>query len=139
MQNNLLFRVKTPATAAMLPVAVALVLVLWPDVPIAQSRPQAPPLDQARELAMKITAPFTVVAVGDLIQMHPVSQLIDPSVQSLLAIVRKSDLGFANMESNLVDMANYPAHFGDHTGPKEVAADVKAMGLHPQPREQPRH
>jgi poly-gamma-glutamate synthesis protein (capsule biosynthesis protein) len=95
----------------------------------AQSRPQAPAIDQVRELAMKISAPFTAAAVGDLIEMHTVSQLVDPAVQGLLKVVQKSDVAFANMESNLVDMQNYLSYFGDHTGPKEVAADVKAMGF----------
>jgi hypothetical protein len=102
---------------------------ILPRSPLAQSRPQAPALSPERELAMKIAAPFTVAAAGDLIEMHTVSQLSDPSVQTLLKIIRQSDIGFANMESNLVDMQAYQGYFTDHTGPKEVAADVKAMGF----------
>ncbi|HEV3217756.1 MAG TPA: CapA family protein [Vicinamibacterales bacterium] len=102
---------------------------LVPRSPLAQSRPQAPALSPERELAMKISVPFAVAAAGDLIEMHTVSQLSDPSVQALLKIIQQSDIGFANMESNLVDMQTYQGHFTDHTGPKEVAADVKAMGF----------
>ncbi len=86
-------------------------------------------IDRERELAMKISTPFTVTAGGDLIEMHPVGRLADPAVQSLIQIVQQSDVGFANMESNLVDYETYPGHFTDHTGPKEVAADIKTMGF----------
>jgi poly-gamma-glutamate capsule biosynthesis protein CapA/YwtB (metallophosphatase superfamily) len=113
--------------ASAMGLAAALVIVAAP--PRAQSRSQAPEIRQERELAMKITVPFTVAAAGDLIEMHTVSQLADPSVQGLLNVIRNSDVGFANMESNLVDAQNYPGYFSDHTGPKEVAADVKAMGF----------
>ena len=37
--------------------------------------------DQTAELAMKIRAPFTLVSVGDMLQMTPVSTLDDPDVQ----------------------------------------------------------
>ena len=122
-------RVDRPAPSAALLTALVAGLALFSGAPAAQSRAQAPAVNQEQELAMKISAPFTVAAAGDLIEMHTVSQLADPSVQSLLKIVQKSDVGFANMESNLVDVQNYQGYFSDHTGPKEVAADVKAMGF----------
>lgn len=98
----------------------------WPQT---RAQSQAPAVNPERELAMKITGPFTVAAVGDLIELHPVSELSDPSVRGAIRIIQSSDMGFANMEANLVDMEQYPGRVTDHTGPKEAAADIKAMGI----------
>lgn len=90
------------------------------------------PLDQARELAMKINTPFTLAAVGDIMQMHGgLAQLADPAVQGAIKIIRGADVAFANMESNIADIRHFqsPVGTGGLVGPKEVAADVKAMGF----------
>jgi len=90
---------------------------------------QAPAVNPERELAMKIDGSFTVAAVGDFIEVHPVAELTDPRVHNAIKIIQNSDIGFGNMESNLVDYPNYPGTYTDHTGPKAAAADIKAMGI----------
>src|SRR5207247_1495243 len=56
------------------------------------------PRDLAKDLALKITAPFTLAAVGDIIVSHPIGKLAEPGLQSLLTIMRGADMTFANQE-----------------------------------------
>ena len=90
---------------------------------------QPPTLNQAQELAMKIKAPFTLVAVGDIIELHPISQLSRSDVQGVFKIVRGADVSFGNMEANMIDLQHYQGPISDHTGSKDVASDIKAMGF----------
>jgi poly-gamma-glutamate capsule biosynthesis protein CapA/YwtB (metallophosphatase superfamily) len=96
------------------------------------SGPNSAHRDPSKELAMGITAPFTIAAVGDIIEPEPVSSRADPGFQALTGIIRSSDVGFANMESSLVDMHHRDQFQGPIAGtlaPKEVGADIKAMGI----------
>ena len=90
---------------------------------------QQQPVVLERELKMKVKGPFTVAVVGDLNYVHPVAGLADPDVQRALQIIRDADVGFANMESNIMDMLRYSGPITGDPGPKEIAADVKAMGF----------
>jgi hypothetical protein len=90
---------------------------------------QEHPVDLQRELATKIKGPFTLVAVGDLLPEHAVTQISDPEVQGTFKIVRNADAAFANMESNIADYLRYEGPIVRTTGPKDIAADVKAMGF----------
>ena len=76
-----------------------------------------------------ITVPFTLTVLGDIIQTNPISGRIDPAVQAVLDPIRKSDAAVANMESNFGDKRNQASRIGGLQGCKEVAADVKAMGI----------
>jgi poly-gamma-glutamate capsule biosynthesis protein CapA/YwtB (metallophosphatase superfamily) len=107
--------------------ALAALLLLFPRGITPQTK--EPVVNREQELRMKITAPFTLVAVGDIIEMHPLSETSDRNVQDVIKIVRNADVGFGNMESNMVDVLHYDGPLSDHTGSKEVAADVKAMGF----------
>ena len=102
-----------------------LVLVSQPAATPAQQQP----IDQAQELKTKIKGPFTLAVVGDLNYVHPVSQLVDPSVQDALKVIRDADAAFGNMESNIADYRNFKGVITGTTGPKEIAADVKSMGF----------
>jgi poly-gamma-glutamate synthesis protein (capsule biosynthesis protein) len=95
----------------------------------AQGEPPAR-LDPARELVMKIDAPFTVAAVGDIFgAMAPIVPLEEPRLQSLLKIIRDADLGFANAESSIADLPRFEGPVGGLLAPKAAAADMKAMGI----------
>src|SRR5262245_25337317 len=95
-----------------------------------QGPAQTLPLDPAKELALKIKAPFTLAAVGDIMEMHPgVARIADPATQAAMKLIRDADLSFANMETNIADIPNFEGPMGGLIGPKEVAADVKAMGF----------
>src|SRR3984957_5171382 len=84
--------------------------------------------DQKLELAMKIKQPFTVVAVGDLLEFQPFSKLNDPDVQFLVNLTRNSDLTIGDLEDEIYDFDNF-GHAGGNLGTKEVADDWANMGI----------
>jgi poly-gamma-glutamate capsule biosynthesis protein CapA/YwtB (metallophosphatase superfamily) len=59
--------------------------------------------DPAKELAMKINAPFTFAAVGDIAIQRPISEINDPRFQALFSVMRAADMTYANMEGPLED------------------------------------
>ena len=60
----------------------------------------------AKELAMKITEPFTFAAVGDIIIRRPVGTG-DAGYQALTTIMRDADMTYANMEGPILDEATF--------------------------------
>ena len=101
-------------------------LLLW--VPTGGA--QTPVSESAgRELAMKITEPFTLASVGDLLILRPMAQWNDPGLQAVLAIIRDADVAFGNLESMISDVRNFDGPIRGWMGTKEVAADLKAMGF----------
>jgi len=87
-------------------------------------------LDRTRELVMKIAAPFSVAAVGDVFgAMAPITPLAEPRLQGLLKVIRDADVGFANAESSIADLPRFQGPFGGLLAPKAAAADLKAMGI----------
>jgi poly-gamma-glutamate capsule biosynthesis protein CapA/YwtB (metallophosphatase superfamily) len=86
--------------------------------------------DWAQDAAMKITDPFTLASVGDVIIVRPASQATDPGLQSALKVIRDADVGFGNFESLIRDERTFGGPLaGSMVGTKEVAADLKAMGF----------
>ena len=71
--------------------------------------------DPVRELAMKITAPFTFAAVGDIAIRRPIADINDPRFQSLFSVMRAADMTYANMEGPLED--------------DKLVNDLKGMGV----------
>jgi poly-gamma-glutamate synthesis protein (capsule biosynthesis protein) len=76
-----------------------------------------------------IKVPFTLTVVGDIIQTNPITQRIDPEIRAVLDPIKNSDAAVGNMESNFGDIRNQASRIGGLQGNKEVAADVKNMGL----------
>ena len=86
--------------------------------------------DWTQDMAMKITEPFTLASVGDVIIVRPASKSVDPGLQSALKLVRDADAAFGNFESLIRDERTFDGPLGGSmTGTKEVAADLKAMGF----------
>jgi hypothetical protein len=85
-------------------------------------------VDQKLELKLKIKQPFTVVAVGDLLEFQPFSKLNDPDVQFLMNLTRNSDLTIGDLEDEIYDFDNF-GHAGVDLGTKEVADDWANMGI----------
>jgi poly-gamma-glutamate capsule biosynthesis protein CapA/YwtB (metallophosphatase superfamily) len=81
------------------------------------------------ELQLKINAPFTLAAVGDIIAPETWGDPADPGYQNLIRIIRGADVGFANMEMSLVDMTGFRGPLMGTLGPLSVGADIKAMGI----------
>ena len=71
--------------------------------------------DPAKELAMKITAPFTFAAVGDIAITRPIAEINDPRFQSLFSVMRAADMTYANMEGPLEE--------------DKLVKDLKGMGI----------
>jgi poly-gamma-glutamate capsule biosynthesis protein CapA/YwtB (metallophosphatase superfamily) len=85
--------------------------------------------DQKVELAMKIRKPFTVVAVGDMIQMMPFSRYDNPDIQFLMKLMRSADMTVANNENTVVDETTYRGRIGHMEAPAVVADDWANMGI----------
>lgn len=81
-----------------------------------------------RELEMKISAPFTIAAVGDLISPQPIARQ-DPQFTDLVAHLRAADVGFANMESSIVEKNEFPGAIGGTVAPPAIGDAIKAMGV----------
>jgi len=94
-----------------------------------QSEPLTKPRDPAKELALKISSPFTLAAVGDVMIRRPASMLDDKDLQSALRIIRDADIGFGNMEGNLADISHFQGPLRGMMGSKDVATDLKGMGF----------
>lgn len=84
--------------------------------------------DQTRELALKITQPFSVTSVGDLLQFQPFAVSNDPAVQAALDPLRKADVTTGDFENEIMDFDNF-AHAGGNLATKEVADDWRLMGI----------
>lgn len=82
--------------------------------------------DPSRELAMKITQPFTFAAVGDIIIRRPVGEG-DAGYQALAKAMREADMTYANMEGPILDEANFRGPLAG--GPKSVVNELKRMGV----------
>jgi hypothetical protein len=86
--------------------------------------------DWTQDMAMKITEPFTLASVGDVIIVRPASRTSDPGLQSALKVIHDSDVGFGNFESLIRDERTFQGPLaGSMVGTKEVASDLKAMGF----------
>ena len=82
--------------------------------------------DPSRELAMKITQPFTFAAAGDIIIRRPVGEG-DAGYQALAKVMREADMTYANMEGPILDEANFRGPLAG--GPKSVVNELKRMGV----------
>jgi poly-gamma-glutamate capsule biosynthesis protein CapA/YwtB (metallophosphatase superfamily) len=86
--------------------------------------------DWTQDMAMKITEPFALASVGDVIIVRPASRSTDAGLQSALKVIHDSDAGFGNFESLIRDERKFEGPLaGSMVGTKEVAADLKAMGF----------
>ena len=90
----------------------------------------APPAsrDMKSETAMKIPGPFTVAAVGDILEPQPLRRE-DTGFQALADRIRKADVGFGNLEANLVDLRRFPGPFVGTMSSLDTGEAIKAMGI----------
>jgi poly-gamma-glutamate capsule biosynthesis protein CapA/YwtB (metallophosphatase superfamily) len=118
------------AVAGLVMAALSLTFPAWAqgalqgDVALPQTR-----RDAAKELAMKITEPFTFAAVGDIIIRRPVGHLGDAGFQALTKVMRAADSTYANMEGPIIDASDPSYHGPSVGGPKTIIDDLKAMGI----------
>jgi poly-gamma-glutamate capsule biosynthesis protein CapA/YwtB (metallophosphatase superfamily) len=100
---------------------------------VAQNALTSPPppvrRDQAVELSVKIKQPFTVVGVGDMLHMIPISKSNDPDVQYLMDVLRKADVTVADNENTVVNHTTFRGPIGHMEAPASVADDWGNMGI----------
>lgn len=79
---------------------------------------------------------FTFVAGGDMIgPYHAFPDASDKGFAAVAALFRGADLGFANQEGSIFDLATFPGYPAAETGggyplqPAAAAGDIKAMGV----------
>src|SRR5205823_2470052 len=86
--------------------------------------------DWTQDMVTKITEPFALARVGDVIIVRPATQVADPGLQSAIKVIRDADVGFGNFESLIRDERTFTGPLGGSmVGTKEVAADLKSMGF----------
>ena len=96
---------------------------------VAQQSMSTPVRDKTSNLQMKITGPFTLAAVGDLILLRPATVYEEPAMQDMWKIIRGADIGIGNFEGQIRDEVNYTGPLAGFTGTKDVAPDLKKMGI----------
>ena len=79
---------------------------------------------------------FTFVAGGDMIgPYHPFPGAEDKGFAAVAALFHGADLGFANQEGSIFDLASFPGYPAPENGggyplqPAAAAADIKAIGI----------
>src|SRR5687767_8262142 len=87
--------------------------------PRGQTVRSGPILDPVRELATKITEPFTLASVGDLIVMRPAMAFADVGLQSAIKVIRDADVAFGNFETSISDSRRFDGPLQGFMGPKE--------------------
>src|SRR3989442_8588715 len=106
------------------------------DVTAQAQRPAPAPArdsSRARTLALGVSEGFTLAAVGDMIETHPVSTRA--GLADLVALIQGASVAFGNFESSAIDIRTFPgypqAEFGGLwvRSEPEGAKDVKAMGF----------
>ncbi|ODT83710.1 MAG: hypothetical protein ABS76_01995 [Pelagibacterium sp. SCN 64-44] len=81
------------------------------------------------EIVMKIDSPFAVAAVGDLIAPQPLARQ-DQRFRALVERIVEADVGFANMESSLIDFARFEnGAIAGTAAPPRMGEAIKAMGV----------
>lgn len=111
--------------APMLLVAAGVVLLA---TTASAQQPEA--RDWSQDMVMKISEPFTMAAVGDVIITRPLSQFDDPGLQAALRILQDADVAVGNFESLIRDERTFEGPLGGSMmGTREVASDLVAMGF----------
>ena len=87
------------------------------------------PRDMASNLAMKITSPFTVAAVGDVMVKRTGAALEESQFQNIFKLLKDADVTFGNMEGNLADLDQFEGPLRGMMGDKDVAPSLRAMGF----------
>src|SRR5437867_9498199 len=82
--------------------------------------------DPSKELALKITQPFTFAAVGDIIIRRPVGEG-EAGYQALVKVMREADMTYANMEGPILDEGSFRGPLAG--GPKSVVDELKRMSV----------
>jgi poly-gamma-glutamate capsule biosynthesis protein CapA/YwtB (metallophosphatase superfamily) len=86
--------------------------------------------DPAKPASIK--GPFSLVAIGDLLNSRPTAEIQDAPFQKALSIVRGGDVAIGNREGVILDLPTFtgqPYGHGQMYGEASLAGDMKAMGV----------
>jgi len=89
----------------------------------------------AQESTRRVPDGFTFAATGDLISPKPIHLDTNANMARLAELFRHSDLGYANQEGAIFDVAEFHgSHAAENGGgtpvsPVQLARDLKAMGI----------
>lgn len=111
-----------PVVAIVASVVAMPVMGQVPDSSVEAVRPAA------AQFINKIVTPFAVAAVGDIIAPQPFDNK-DPSYTALVARIRSADVGFANMESSLVDLESFTGGNAGSVAPLAMGDSIRALGV----------
>ncbi len=112
-----------------------LVLTLMAVAPAAGSAQQPAMARDTAGLRLGVPNGFSLAAVGDLIQTHPVSPARPPGLAEVIARIGVATVAFGNLESNVIDMRTFRGYPEAENGGlwlrsnPEVVPDLKAMGF----------
>lgn len=114
--------------------AVTVAGALGVILPTRSAEPAVKVRDHQRyQLETTIKPGFTLAAVGDMINVRPVSQT--PSFEPVGHLIKNADVAFGNLEGTILDPANLPTWVEAETGggslllDPPVAADLKKIGF----------
>ena len=91
--------------------------------------------DETRDLSLKLSAEFTLAAVGDIVPAKPIAQRRDAGLRAVQTLLSEADASFGNMEATL---RPFDTDFDGHNhwdGPfltqarPEVADDLARLGF----------
>jgi poly-gamma-glutamate synthesis protein (capsule biosynthesis protein) len=111
-----------------------LVALVWLGGAPVGAQPK-PARDSAHPLRLGVVDGFTLTAVGDLIQTHPISAARTPGLGTIIGLLQGSSATFGNFESTAIDIREFQgfpqAEFGGLWVRSEpaVVPDLKAMGF----------
>jgi poly-gamma-glutamate synthesis protein (capsule biosynthesis protein) len=110
-------------------------LIILAVAPVARSAQQPAARRDTAGLRLGVPNGFSLAAVGDLIQTHPVSPARTPGFAEVIARIAGATVAFGNFESNAIDMKTFHGYPEAENGglwlrsDPEVVADQKAMGF----------
>jgi poly-gamma-glutamate capsule biosynthesis protein CapA/YwtB (metallophosphatase superfamily) len=103
----------------------------------AQSSPVPPAAKTTNEKAGKprTTGSLRIASVGDIIAGDSFGGIADTDISAAMKIIAKSDVGFGNMEGNLLDLKKFKGYPEAENGgmwliaPPQIAEDLRAAGF----------
>ena len=110
-----------------------------PSGALAQNAPASPPPraknDTTRTGTARTTQSFRVASVGDIIAGDSFAEIADANIAAAMKLIASSDVGFGNLEGNLLDLKKFKGYPEAENGgmwliaPPQIAEDLRAAGF----------
>ncbi|WP_165187825.1 CapA family protein [Caulobacter soli] len=114
--------------------ALALLAASAASPVLARQAPSKEPQDFLKSPPKPSTlkGPFSLVAIGDLLNSKPMATLDDPAFQKVVDLVKAGDVAIGNREGVILDLPTFkgqPYGNGQMFGEAAMAGDMKAIGV----------